>query len=145
MSSGYNGISHKSVGRFRTKLAKMISRRTGWIVEPADIQSTNPTNRHFEDCCSWDCWATVPADGPIPDRKVHIYSWSNVTECCAHDFVIDPDGPSDYSISPCDASQLKKLRDKCDHTWSKKLQLEPFRDGYATCRICSRCGFTEMQ
>lgn len=85
MSSGYNGIPIREVGKTRIKLAKLIEKLTGCLVEPHRILRTNPYHRKWEDCCAWDCWATRPGAQP---QMVHIYSWDTMTECVQRGIVL---------------------------------------------------------
>lgn len=84
MSSGYNGITIRSVGKIRLKLAEQLCQLTGWLVTAEDLQRTNPNHRHWEDCCAWDCWAVIPGK-PF---KGHIYSWDTMTECARRGVVV---------------------------------------------------------
>jgi len=81
MSSGWNGIPIRGLGRVRRKLAELLCKETGLLVEAHELQRTNPNHRHWEDCCAWDCYATKPKTGSNPSYKVHIYSWDTMTEC----------------------------------------------------------------
>lgn len=78
MSSGWNGIPIRGVGRIRRKLAEMICKQTGLLVDADKIQRTNPYHRRYEDCCAWDCYATKKSGSKY---KVHIYSWDTMTAC----------------------------------------------------------------
>lgn len=70
----------RRVGKTRYKLAEMLCRLTGWIVEAHHIHQNNPIHCHFEDCCLWDCWAIIPAKDGNPMRG-HIYSWDRMKDC----------------------------------------------------------------
>lgn len=98
MSSGWNGIPIPTVGKTRRRLAELLCQLTGWLVEAEDLQRTNPINQHFEDCCAWDCWATVPGS---PPHKAHIYSWDRMRDCVKWGVVkVDNhrDGPFDLEV-----------------------------------------------
>lgn len=103
MSSGWNGIGIKSVGKTRRKLAEMICQLTGVLVEPEDLKRTNPNVQHWEDCCSWDAWGVRPAEGATKAQQVHIYSWSNMGECVRAGITMETeDHRSTGGISPRD-------------------------------------------
>jgi hypothetical protein len=107
MSSGWNGIPIRGVGKTRHKLAEMLCQLTGVLVEAEDLQRTNPNHRHWEDCCAWDCWGTRPAKGTVPAHKVHIYSWDTMTACVKHGIVLVGNA-SDHQASPCDIEVCRK-------------------------------------
>lgn len=73
------------MGRVRRKLAELLSRETGWVVEAHKIGRTNPINQHFEDCCAWDVWCDVPNQ----TWKGHIYSWDRMTDCVRLGIITD--------------------------------------------------------
>ncbi len=88
MSSGFNGIPIRSIGRTRIALAKMLNDKLALRgfdrIHPEDLKRTNPNHRHWEDCCAWDCWTCE-----IPRR--HIYSWATMTDLVKRGFEIaDP-------------------------------------------------------
>lgn len=101
MSSGRNWIPIRGdIGKVRYRLAEKLCQLTGWLVTAEDLQRTNPTNQHFEDCCAWDCWAVIPGKS----FKAHIYSWDTMTACVRHGVVKVSDNPSDpYDIEVCSA------------------------------------------
>jgi hypothetical protein len=83
MSSGWNGIGIKSVGKTRRKLADLICRLTGGVCDPEDIERTNPNVRHYEDCCAWEVWVQMPNG-----RKETFHSWCTMADCVKHGIVI---------------------------------------------------------
>ncbi len=76
MSSGYNGIPIRGVGKTRERLADMLNEHFQIAPEHAiaaeDIHRTNPYHRHYEDTCAWDVWTHEPV-------KRHFYSWATMT------------------------------------------------------------------
>ncbi len=103
MSSGWNGIGLRGVGRTRRKLAEMIGQLTGILIEAHELQMTNPNVRHFEDCCVWDGWGILPAKDGLPARRVHVYSWDTMGACVKQGIcTIDDDNKSSGGISPSD-------------------------------------------
>ena len=87
MSSGYNGIPIRSVGRTRERLACLLNDSLGltgtqYEIQAEDLCRTNPFHRHFEDCCAWDCYTTEPL-------RRHVFSWATMTHCVRHG--ISPD------------------------------------------------------
>ncbi len=93
MSSGFNGIPIRSVGRIRERLAEMLNEKLGLVgfvqIPPEDLHRTNPNHRHWEDCCAWDCYTNE-----APRR--HIYSWATMTRLVREGFVISD--PKSYDI-----------------------------------------------
>lgn len=142
MSSGWNGIEIKSVGRTRRKLAELICKQTGFLIEAHELQRTNPNVQHFEDCCAWDAWMIIPGSNP---RKAHVYSWSPMGEC-AKGFIIETDGHYDYEITAFHGMK-DVCQSKCDHEWRERaLREETFgvQWGSYRYRICFRCGLEQM-
>jgi len=88
MSSGRNWIGIKAVGHTRYRLAELISKASGCLVEAHEIQRTNPNTQHTDDCCAWDCWG-VDGDG----QKVHFYSWDRMGDCVRHGIKLLTDKP----------------------------------------------------
>jgi len=82
MSSGRNWIRVKRVGKTREKLAELICALTGGTCDAEDIERTNPTNQHFEDCCAW----TV--DVQIGSQRVNYYSWDKMKDCVKFGIVL---------------------------------------------------------
>lgn len=106
MSSGWNGIPIKNVGKTRRKLAELLEHLTGWLVEPHEIMRTNPCNQHWEGCCAWDVWATVPGRNGQPPHPAHIYSWYRMKDCVKFGVVkVDAEfatgGPEAFDIEVC--------------------------------------------
>ena len=85
MSSGFNGIPIRSVGRTRIKLAEMLNVALDLTgpdcIRPEDLKRTNPNHRCWEDCCAWDCWTRSKP-------KQHIYSWATMTFVVKNGFTI---------------------------------------------------------
>lgn len=81
MSSGWNGIGIKNVGRTRYRLAEMIFQVTGVIVEAENIDRTNPWHRHYEDCCAWSVDGIRPAKVGKTAMQVNVYSWDTMSRC----------------------------------------------------------------
>ena len=94
MSSGWNGIPIRSVGKTRHKLAEMICKLTGLLVEAHQLQRTNPHHRKWEDCCAWDCYAVRPGH----PGKVHVYSWDTMQQCVKNGIVIVTNGLTSFDM-----------------------------------------------
>lgn len=109
MSSGYNGIPIRGIGRTRFKLAELLTKETGILVEAHDLRRTNPHHRHYEDCCAWDCYGIKPACGSRPAYKVHIYSWDTMTDCAEGIEIVKDDYTSTGGISLFDLEVMAKL------------------------------------
>lgn len=67
----------------------MLCQKTGFLFEAEDLQRTNPTNQHFEDCCAWAGWGTIPGK----TYKAHVYSWDQMA-LCVRGFSLRKDGNS---------------------------------------------------
>lgn len=99
MSSGWNGIRIRGLGKVRRKLADLLCKEVGVLVEAHDLKRTNPNVRHWEDCCAWDCYAIKPATSSHPAYKVHIYSWDPMTACSKGIDIVKDDYTSTGGIS----------------------------------------------
>jgi hypothetical protein len=108
VSSGWNGIPIRGLGKTRRKLAELLCRETGLLVEPHDLKRTNPNHRHYEDCCAWDCYAIRPRKGSVPEHKVHIYSWDTMTACVRGIDITKDDYTSTGGISLFDLEVVAK-------------------------------------
>jgi hypothetical protein len=96
MSSGYNGIPIRGVGRTRERLAAMLSRALGlsgtqYELQAEDLNRTNPYHRCWEDSCAWDCWTREPV-------RRHVYSWATMTHCVKHGVRPDSTDPFDVEV-----------------------------------------------
>lgn len=96
MSSGYNGIPIRSVGKTRERLAEMLNDALGlngspFALEAEDLKRTNPYHRHYEDCCAWDCQTRER-----PPR--HIYSWSTMGNLVKRGIKPDFSDPHDIEV-----------------------------------------------
>lgn len=93
MSSGFNGIPIRSVGRTRERLAEMLNVALGLTgtacIAPEDIKRTNPYHRCYEDTCAWDCYTHE-------EVKRHVYSWATKTHLVKHG--VKPDFTDPYDI-----------------------------------------------
>lgn len=109
MSTGWNGIPIRGLGQTRRKLAELLCKTTGLLVDPHKLQRTNPNHRHYEDCCAWDCYATKPKTGSAQSYKVHIYSWDTMTNCVRNGIeVVKDDYTSTGGISLFDVEICAK-------------------------------------
>jgi hypothetical protein len=77
MSSGFNGIPIRGVGRTRERLADMLNEAlklngTPYAIAATDLKRTNPYHRCYEDTCAWDVYTREPL-------KRHVYSWATMT------------------------------------------------------------------
>ncbi len=95
MSSGFNGIPIRGVGRTRERLAEMLNKSLGldhpYLIAPEDLKRTNPYHRCYEDTCAWDCFTREPL-------KRHIYSWSTMTSLVKHGIKPDLSEPYDIEV-----------------------------------------------
>lgn len=95
MSSGFNGIPIRGVGRTRERLAEMLNAALGLAgndcIAPEDLKRTNPYHRHYEDTCAWDCFTNEP-------RKRHVFSWASMTYCVKHGIKPDLTDPNDIEV-----------------------------------------------
>lgn len=96
MSSGYNGIPIRGVGRTRERLADMLNAAlklngTPWPIAAEDLKRTNPYHRHYEDCCAWDVQTREPVSR-------HIYSWASMTICVQRGITPDFSDPFDIEV-----------------------------------------------
>ena len=73
-------------GRIRHKLAKLICNLTGCLVDPHQIERTNPYERLYYDVVAWSCWAQKPDGGHL-----HVFSWDTMTDCAKHGIEIVTD------------------------------------------------------
>lgn len=95
MSSGYNGIPIRSVGRTRIKLAAMLNEKLALgpfeRIRPEDIRRSNPHHRCWEDSIAWECYILS-----IPNRRV--YSWAKMTQLVREGFTIDDPKANEIEI-----------------------------------------------
>ena len=108
MSSGWNGIPIRGLGKTRRKLAELLCKETGLLVEPHKLHRTNPHHRHFEDCCAWDCYAIRPKTGSTQSYEVHIYSWDTMAACAKGIEIVKDDYTSTGGISLFDIEVIAK-------------------------------------
>jgi hypothetical protein len=96
VSSGFNGIGIRSVGRTREKLADMLNEKLGLVddnqIQAEDLKRTNPYHRHYEDCCAWDCMTN---ERPV---SRHIYSWATMSHLAKHGFSIPDTKAHDIEV-----------------------------------------------
>lgn len=96
MSSGFNGIPIRGVGRTRERLAEMLNEALKLegadCIAPEDLHRTNPYHRCYEDTCAWDCYYT---QGGL---RRHVYSWATMTHCVKHGITPEFDGPCEIEV-----------------------------------------------
>jgi hypothetical protein len=74
-------MSRRKVGRTRERLAEVILRDLGLVVDPADLWMQEGFYRsRYHDLARWGSYdAHDPKDPPA--IKTHIASWDTMTEC----------------------------------------------------------------
>jgi hypothetical protein len=83
----------------RERLATVLCRETGALFEAHMIYQNSNLEVAYRDVCRWDAWGTLPAEGTLGARKLHVYSWDTMGDCVKKGIALIKSDYLDWEVS----------------------------------------------